>query len=105
MFGLLIKLFHICIILFTILTPFTNIHKYIFLHILFVPLLIFHWKLNNDTCALTEIEKLITKEKNNNKTFIGSIIGPVYEPKSLTIQLICIFLWCVSLIQIYKNYY
>jgi hypothetical protein len=67
-----------------------------------IPLLLLHWKLNNDTCLLTEIEKVITRKKHNNNTFIGSILGPIYEPKSTTIQLLCISLWFISLINYLK---
>ena len=100
----LIQLIHFCILLFVILTPFCSHYKYIFIHVLFIPLLILHWKLNDDTCVLTEIEKIITKENQNKKTFIGSIIGPVYEPKSNTIQVICFILWIISCMKLYKLY-
>ena len=105
MLQLLIRIIHLGILLFTILAPFSKVYLYISIHILLVPFLMIHWKLNNDTCALTEIEKLITREKNNSNTFIGSIIGPVYEPKSTQIQVISVILWCISLIQMYKIYF
>ena len=100
----IIRLVHFFTILFIALTPFFNNYRTLFIHFLFIPLLVLHWKLNDDTCILTEIEKYIRKTKQNKQTFIGSIMGPIYEPKSETVQFICLILWCISLKKVYNVY-
>jgi len=62
--------------------------------------MIFHWKMKNDVCVLTEIEKALTNKKENRETFIGSVLGPVYAPKPNTVLVICLVLWSVSLCKI-----
>jgi len=101
----LIKFIHIIILLFVAFAPFLNNQDVLLLHTIFVPMLIFHWLTNNDTCFLTEIEKIFTKETDNRKTFIGSIVGPVYEPQSFDIYILCILLWIVSSKKIFFKLY
>jgi predicted ferric reductase len=100
----LIRCIHILIVLFVVFAPFFNNSDIVLLHTVFVPLLIFHWITNNDTCFLTELEKLFTKKKDNRETFMGSIMGPVYEPQSFQIYILCIILWIISSKKIYYEF-
>lgn len=93
-----VKLAHVLIVLFVTLVPFIiQVPRLLSLHALFIPLMICHWKLNNDACILTELEKIITNKKNNKDTFIGSILGPVYSPKSNEILFFSLILWSITL--------
>ena len=74
------------------------------LHSMFIPLMCLHWYLNNDVCALTEIEKVLTNKKNNKDTFIGSILGPVYEPKSNNVLKITLVLWSITLYKLNSHF-
>ena len=38
-----------------------------------------HWLLNDDTCALTELEKFIRKDKDKSKCFTQKLFGPIYN--------------------------
>lgn len=43
-----------------------------------VPFLFFHWSINDDTCALTQAEMMVTG-KDKDKTFMGRVVGPIYN--------------------------
>ena len=62
-----------------LVVPFTKNKKQLEFYSLFIPFLFLHWSLNDDNCALTSMEKLITGKQDNKDTFVGSIIGPIYN--------------------------
>ena len=41
------------------------------------PFIFFHWSINDDTCALTQMEMVMTGNKKE-ETFFGRIMGPIY---------------------------
>lgn len=92
---------HISFVLFMVITPFTHRNEYILLHIILVPFLYFHWLTNNDTCALTELEKYLSNKKVNSDTFIGSIMSPIYIINDCKMQkitkMMTLLLWCLTL--------
>lgn len=101
----LVRLAHILIVLFVILVPFIIKNpRILVLHSMFIPLMICHWKFNNEVCSLTEIEKYLTNKKENRDTFIGSILGPVYEPKSDEYLFICLVLWSITMYKLNSQY-
>jgi hypothetical protein len=100
--GKVIKIVHMCIVAFMVIAPFTNNCSAVFIHSIGVPFLYLHWILNNDTCALTELEKLVTGKKCNEDTFVGSIVSPVYKLESNDIKIITLMLWMVSVSKVMK---
>lgn len=83
-----------------LLVPFRSNREHLIIHSVIVPFLYFHWITNNDTCALTELEKYISKKTKNEDTFIGSIISPIYKIekekcKRIT-KMVSLLLWCIS---------
>lgn len=101
LWGYIVRIIHILFILFMIIIPFTNSKQLLLLHIILVPFLYFHWVTNNDTCALTEIEKYLCNKKVNTETFIGSIVSPIYkienQASSNMTKITTLLLWCFSL--------
>ena len=77
--GVFVWLIHKLFTLFMLLAPFSQNREYIIIHVILVPFLFFHWLTNNDTCALTEIEKFLTSKNKNTETYIGSILSPIYK--------------------------
>ena len=79
----IIRLFHIIIILFVILTPFiTKNILILILYITFSICLIFHWYNNNDACCLTLLEQKLRNISNSeleNRSFMYNLISPVYH--------------------------
>ena len=45
---------------------------------LLVPFIFYHWSVNDDTCALTQMEMYVTGN-NKDETFFGRIVGPIYK--------------------------
>ena len=43
-----------------------------------VPFIFFHWSVNDDTCALTQMEMAITGN-DKDETFFGRVMGPIYK--------------------------
>ena len=70
---------HIIIILLIFIIPFVNSNYLLFSYCLIIPLIEFHWLFNNDTCALTELEKYLRNDKDKNNCFTQKIIGPIFK--------------------------
>ena len=61
-----------------IVVPFTNNITLLILHFMFSISMMAHWILNNDTCALTLIEKYF-RNCNTDESFIHSLVSPIYN--------------------------
>lgn len=91
---------HLCVVLFVALAPFSKSCNLVLLHALCIPFMYLHWVTNNDTCALTELEKLLSNKRNNQETFIGSIVSPVYKLENNDLKIASMLLWLISLSRI-----
>lgn len=74
----LIKILHISIIIFIIYGVFSNNYDILLINFALLTSILVHWVLNNDTCALTIIEKMITGNEDKD-TFIYSLVSPIYN--------------------------
>jgi hypothetical protein len=59
-----ITLLHTLFVLFVVVTPFIDSNYFLFLHLMIVPFVMFHWVLNDNTCVLTIIERKLRKDLN-----------------------------------------
>jgi hypothetical protein len=107
-----ISLIHILFILFIVIIPFTNSNYFLLLHIVITPFLMLHWVVNDNTCALTLLEKYVRScidgvPCTDNISFMANLINPIYDFKqnheefSNAIYLITITLWLVSIIKLF----
>tara|TARA_R110000803_G_scaffold78022_5_gene143017 strand:- start:309 stop:638 length:330 start_codon:yes stop_codon:yes gene_type:complete len=69
---------HIIILLTGIVIPFIGNTKQLEAFSFIIPVLFFHWALNDDTCFLTQVEGYLT-DQPKERTFIGRIVGPIYN--------------------------
>jgi len=69
---------HVAVLLVGILAPFLAGRRGLLLYTLVIPFLFFHWAVNDDTCALTQLECLVTNQPKE-RTFMGRVIGPIYN--------------------------
>lgn len=113
----LITVLHIIVVLFIILAPFSNSNYLLFLHAVFVPFIIFHWLINNNTCSLTIAEKYIREQTYGvkadvNDCFSYKFIAPIYDfnknykEYSAFTYMTTILLWAISVYNLsykYKN--
>ena len=95
--------FHICIILFVLLIPFTNTVCLLLIHFLFCVCLLVHWGLNENICALSVIEAHF-RGIDREITFTHSLIAPVYDIGGTEWSDICYILTIVLMyISLYKR--
>jgi len=106
----IINLLHILLVIFSILTPFTNSNYFLILHAIIIPFIILHWLFNNNTCSLTLLEKTLKKEIYGNDVehdcITCKLIEPVYDFKnnykkfSIFIYGSSIILWLITIIKL-----
>lgn len=111
----LIVVLHFVFVMFVVLTPFIGNNYFLILHVIVVPFVMAHWYTNDNTCALTLMEKeirynLYGERPDPNDCFTYNLIAPVYDFKknnndaSTIIYLVTISLWVYSVIRLYLNY-
>jgi len=101
-----ITLIHLLLVLFILIVPFLGINYFLLLHTIIVPFIVMHWVFNDNTCALTLLEKQLKKtvygEVDEDECFTCRLINPVYDFKkdyqtfSLIIYTTTISLWLIS---------
>ena len=103
----IITLLHVLLIIFIVITPFIGNNYFLFIHAIFVPFMIFHWVINDNTCVLTLIERNIRKKMNGGKVndedcITCRLIEPVYDFRknyktfTIIIYTVTILLWLIS---------
>lgn len=111
----LIIILHFAFVLFIVVTPFIGNNYFLILHAIIVPFVILHWYLNDNTCALTLMEKniryqLYGKMPDPDECFTHNLIAPIYdfrknnEDSSCIIYTVTLALWVYTLIRLYLNY-
>ena len=61
-----------------LVVPFMKNTQNLEFYSLLVPFIFFHWSVNDDTCALTQMEMAVTGN-SKDETFFGRIMGPIYK--------------------------
>jgi hypothetical protein len=73
-------IFYIHLVLFItmLVIPFLKNTQLLEMYSLLVPFIFYHWSVNDDTCALTQMEMYVTGN-SKEETFFGRIMGPIYK--------------------------
>jgi hypothetical protein len=111
----IITVLHMLFVVFVIVVPFTSSNYLLFLHALFIPFLLLHWILNDNTCALTIIERKLRQQISgsdviDDECITCKLIEPVYdfrknyETFTTIIYTITITLWLISVYKLYSGY-
>lgn len=111
-----IKVVHLCCVAYAVGGPFsTNKNSYLFLHAFLTTFVMLHWKMNNNECGLTQLERHISinwlNKNPNQKFFLAQLIEPVYDFKqnysrfSTLIYLVTGLLTATSVAKICRNLY
>lgn len=102
----IIFVFHIIIILFILIAPFTNKIALLILHIVFSLCLLLHWHLNSNVCSLSILESHLRGLDYTN-TFSHQFISPIYNISSTIwndfTTIITLILMYISIIQLINN--
>jgi hypothetical protein len=76
---LFIRLIHLAIVAFVVLTPFLSDSPALdILHVTFTVGLMFHWAMNSNVCALSALESYLRKMPLEH-SFVHQIIAPIYD--------------------------
>lgn len=75
----IISFIHGWILSFVILVPLIGDIKLLLINTLFMFIIMLHWYLNNNICALTLFEKILRGKTDDNETFFGQIFGKIYS--------------------------
>lgn len=97
----LISALHWAFVLFMAWAPFSSNRTALVLHLVVTPFLWLHWLLNDDTCALTLLEKKIRGLEDDSHSFVYNLVSPVYKVRDADVRTVCwmlsILLWLVTL--------
>ena len=74
----IIFLLHTLFLLAILIVPFTNNKRNLEFYSIIIPFIFYHWSVNDDTCALTQAEMMVTG-KHKDETFMGRLVGPIYK--------------------------
>jgi hypothetical protein len=107
----IINTIHLLVVLAVVFMPFTNSNYLLFLHSIFVPFMILHWVMNNNTCVLTVTEKYIrgVQLDDEKDCYTCQLINPVfdvtknYNKFSNLIYILTIGLWSISSYKLYNK--
>jgi hypothetical protein len=100
----LISFFHILVILFILIAPFTNTPYLWILHVAFGVSLLVHWIGNNNMCSLSVFESQL-RGLDYTESFTHKFVAPMYDVSKSTWSTICyIIVVILTSISIYKIY-
>lgn len=111
----IVTVLHMLFVLFVVVVPFTSSNYLLLMHSIFIPFLLFHWIINDNTCALTIIErklrqKISGKDDVDDECITCKLIEPVYdfrknyETFTAIIYTVTISLWLISVYKLYCGY-
>lgn len=87
---------HLIFLGWILVTPFLNDRRQLEFYSMVIPFIFYHWSVNDDTCALTQAEMMVTG-KNKDETFMGRVVGPIYKMEENDInkmtKTLFFFLW------------
>jgi hypothetical protein len=108
-----IQIVHLLYLAFVVITPFTNNTQLLVIHSFTIPFMMIHWYLNDNTCALTVLEKTVrqqvTGSTDEKDCFTCRLINPIYDFKqnynrfSQLIYALTIGLWMITIYKLYRK--
>lgn len=100
-----VKCVHTALILFIVIVPLLMYKEHILsIHLLITGLIMLHWLLNNNVCALTTLEAKLRGVEDTGETFIGKFVNPVYELTDRKIWVITGGLFLICALKLNKYY-
>jgi hypothetical protein len=104
----IINTLHVALVLFIVCTPFVGDANLLMINFMIIPFIIFHWITNQSVCALTELEKWLREEKDDDSTFFGKLVGPVYKFKTKGDESLLLWtalgtLWVITFIKLHDT--
>jgi len=98
--------FHMIVVCFILLAPFSGVAYLFLLHITFCLSLLVHWWGNSNVCSLSILESHL-RGVDYTQSFTHKFVSPVYDISKTTWSTICyvivIVLMCISIYNISKS--
>lgn len=69
---------HLAFLIAILVVPFTNDRRNLEFYSILIPFLFYHWSVNDDTCALTQMEMVVTGQQKE-ETFMHRVVSPIYK--------------------------
>ena len=69
---------HLVLFMAVLVIPFLKNTQLLEMYSILIPFIFYHWSVNDDTCALTQMEMYVTCN-SKEETFFGRIMGPIYK--------------------------
>jgi len=69
---------HLILFIAVLTIPFMKDTQMLEMYSILIPFIFYHWSVNDDTCALTQMEMYVTGN-SKEETFFGRIMGPIYK--------------------------
>jgi hypothetical protein len=69
---------HLVFLIAILVVPFTNDVRNLEFYSILIPFLFYHWSVNDDTCALTQMEMAVTGQQKES-TFMHRVVSPIYK--------------------------
>jgi hypothetical protein len=69
---------HLVLFMAVLVIPFLKNTQLLEMYSILIPFIFYHWSVNDDTCALTQMEMYVTGNAKE-ETFFGRIMGPIYK--------------------------
>lgn len=99
----LVTALHIGLVIFAVWAPFSGNRTALVAHALLLPFLWVHWLLNDDTCALTILERKL-RGVEASESFVHALVSPVYKIRDADARAVAwvasVLLWLVSASQV-----
>ena len=97
---------HLAFVAFMVWAPFSGNETAVALHFVSTPFLWLHWALNDDTCALTLMERGL-RGVPSEESFFHNLVSPIYKIQDSDVRslswIISILLWLVTLSKVLKR--
>ncbi len=91
---------HVAFVVWAVAAPFTNSAAMLVLHLITMPFLWLHWLVNDDTCALTLLERRLRGVECDD-SFFHRLVSPVYKISDANVRLVAwaasVGLWLLTL--------
>lgn len=100
--SMFIRIVHIIVVLLVVFVPFLGNKEALKWYIVYIPFVVAHWILNDDTCILTLLEAYVSG-KQNHETFVGQLIGPVYKVTDRMVYAVVFVLYCIAQVRYGKT--
>lgn len=103
--SILVALTHVLVVAFACCAPWSSVPWVVAMHAILMPFMWVHWLLNDDTCALSQLEAHF-RGVPVGSSFVHRLVSPLYmvheQDVNASVWLVSVALWCVSVYRLFN---